>query len=399
MKSEPPDKVIRRARVVRPNFINVVPHKAGHSNLYAGGSMDKYIGFDIDSNKTSVCVVQKGKADKYATIGPDVGSMTRFLLDQKKDGSRVHLTFEISGQAGYLYDSLLGCVDSIKVANPDKMTWIYRTSKKNDRIDARKMAVLLSIGEIPAVHMPSKEVRQWRMIISHRKKLLEMLVRCKNRIRALLKGQGISRALHRGGWWKISNRQWLRQLSAVSFDVNNMWRMQLGNLLDELEMNERQIASVTEYLDGYSDKQPGGKLLMSIPGVGPRTAEAVLAFTDEIERFAGGKKYCGYFGLTPRLDESGGSRRLGHISKKGPSVVRWVLCESSWKVVRYSRSMREFYERVMAGQKSRKKIAIVAVARKLLSIMRAMLLTGVMFEEELVGSLDYGRIEGLKKTA
>jgi len=118
--------------------------------------MDKYIGFDIDSNKTSVCIVQKNKADKYATIGPEVGSMKKFLANERKGGFRMNLTFEISGQAGFLYDHLIGCVDSIKVANPDKMTWIYRTAKKNDRMDARKMAVLLSIGEIPAVHMTSK---------------------------------------------------------------------------------------------------------------------------------------------------------------------------------------------------------------------------------------------------
>ena len=371
--------------------------------------MDKYIGFDIDGNKTSVCIVQKNKADRYATIGPDAGSMRKFLVNEKKDGSRVHITFEISGQAGYLYDELIGSVDSIKVANPDKMTWIYpsslklrrtgRTTKKNDRIDARKMAVLLSIGEIPSVHMPGKEVRQWRMIISHRKKLLAGLVTAKNRIRALLKSQGTGRPLHKGGWWKIANRLWLKELCKGGFDVNNMWRIQLSNLLAELNMAEEHIESVTSYLDGYLDKQAGGELLMSIPGVGPRTAEAVLAFTDTIERFAGGKEYCGYFGVTPKLDESGNSRRLGHISKKGPSVVRWVLVESSWKVIRYSRSMKSFYERVMAGQKSRKKIAIVAVARKLLSIMRAMLLTGAMFDEKDVSSLEYGKIEKLRKSA
>jgi transposase len=361
--------------------------------------MKKYIGMDIDNKKIICCIVQQDARGRYKTIRPTIEAMKAFVTEQKKDGSEVHLVFEISGQAGFIYDSLIDEVDSITVANPDKMTWIYRTAKKNDRIDARKMAVLLSIGEIPAVYMPSRAVRQWRMIISHRRKLLGMLVTAKNRIRALLKGQGISRALHKGGWWKRSNRLWLRGLCAGGFDVNNMWRMQLSNLLDELEMNERHIASVTDYLDGYLDKQAGAELLMSIPGVGPRTAEAILAFTDDVERFAGGKEYCGYFGLTPRLDESGGSRRLGHISKKGPSVVRWVLCESSWKVVRYSRSMKAFYERVMAGQKSRKKIAIVAVARKLLSIMRAMLLTGAMFDEDFVSSLDYGRIEGLKKSA
>ena len=127
----------------------------------------------------------------------------------------------------------------------------------------------------------------------------------------------------------------------------------------------------TKYLDGYLDKQPGSRLLMSIPGVGPRTTEAVLAYTDDINRFQGGKQYCAYFGLTPRLDESGTSRRLGHITKQGPSIVRWLIVESAWRVKK-SPALRAFYERVMAGQKARKKIAVVAVARKLLSIMRAM---------------------------
>jgi transposase len=237
------------------------------------------------------------------------------------------------------------------------------------------------------------------MIICHRKKLLATSVTAKNRIRAIFKSQGTSKAANKGKWWNKRNRLWMRQLSGVGFDIENMWRIQLSNLLDELEMNEKQITKVTDYLDGYLDKQAGGKLLMSIPGVGPRTAEAVLAYTDDVERFGGSKEYCGYFGVTPRLDESGDSRRLGHISKKGPSVVRWVLVESSWKVIRYSPAIREFYERVRAGQKSRKKIAIVAVARKLLSIMRAMLLTGTVFDEKDVSSLDYGRIEKLRKSA
>ena len=129
---------------------------------------------------------------------------------------------------------------------------------------------------------------------------------------------------------------------------------------------------------------------MSIPGVGPRTAEAVLAYTDDVNRFGNYKQYCSYFGVTPKLDESGSTRRIGHISKRGPSVVRWVLCESSWKVIRHSKGMRQFYERVMAGQKGRKKIAIVAVSRKLLSIMRAMMLTGEIFNESMIS---FGELE------
>lgn len=155
-------------------------------------------------------------------------------------------------------------------------------------------------------------------------------------------------------------------------------------MLEELELLELQLKRVTKYLDDYLDKQPGGRLLMSIPGVGPRTAEAVLAYTDDIRRFARTKQYCSYFGMTPKLDESGSTRRLGHISKQGPSVVRWLITESSWRVIRKSPSLRAFYERVMNGQNNRKKIAIVAVARKLLGIMRAMQTTGELFNEKLV---------------
>ena len=162
--------------------------------------MDKYIGFDIDCKKTVACVVQGGKKDFYATMGSDIKSMRKFLVSQESIGCKRHLVFEISGQAGFIHDSLTDYVDSITVANPSKMTWIYRTAKKNDRIDARKMAVLLSIGEIPEVHMPSREVRQWRQTILHRKKIVTKIVQAKNRIRATLKSQGYSKPGIKGGW-------------------------------------------------------------------------------------------------------------------------------------------------------------------------------------------------------
>ena len=82
--------------------------------------MDKYIGFDIDCKKTVACVVQNGKKDVYATFGPDISSMKKFLQNQKHSAGRVHLVFEVSGQAGFIYDSLVDSVDSLTVANPYK---------------------------------------------------------------------------------------------------------------------------------------------------------------------------------------------------------------------------------------------------------------------------------------
>jgi transposase len=362
---------------------------AQHNNLFAmEARMEKYIGMDIDNKKIICCVVQQGKKDIYRTIKPTVPAMKAFITEHKTQGCKIHLVFEISGQAGYIYDSLIDCADSITVANPSKMTWIYRTAKKNDRLDARKMAVLLSIAEVPSVYMPSREVRQWRQTILHRRNIVTKVTQAKNRIRALLKSVGFSHPWDKGSWWKKSNRFWMGTLvKDGQISSCGLWRMQLGNLLEQLCTLENQLNRLTEYLDRYLSQKHEADLLMSIPGIGPRTTEAVLAYTDNLNRFDNYKQYCSYFGLTPKLDESGSTRRLGHISKHGPSVVRWVLCESSWKVIRKSKALKDFYERVKNGQDCRKKIAIVAVCRKLLCIMRAMLRDNEKFNEELAGRI------------
>ena len=343
--------------------------------------MDKYIGFDIDDKKTVACVVQQGKKDLYETMETDPAAMKKWLKKQRKGKQKLHLTFEISGQAGWLYDELIDTVDTLAVGNPSKMTWIYRTAKKTDRIDARKQAVLLQLDELPTVHMPSKAVRQWRGKIQHRRKLINSSTQTKNRIRTLVKSQGFRRPIFGRGWWSKANRNWLMGLAE---EITDNWSESLYDLLEQLSLYESQIKRVTRQLDERLKHHAGGCLLQTIPGVGPRTTEAVLAYTDKVERFRRGKEYCSYFGMTPRLDESGSTRRLGHISKQGPSVVRWLIVESAWRAIKKSPVLYEFYKRTTHGQDKRKKIAIVATARKMLSIMRAMLTTGEVFNEGLV---------------
>ena len=99
------------------------------------------------------------------------------------------------------------------------------------------------------------------------------MTQTKNRIRSLLKSQGLKRS-DRGGWWNGTNRAWMRQ-EAEREDIP--WREVLGDLLDTLELQERQLKRVTRGLDIRLEKLPGAWLLMTIPGVGPRTVEAVLA--------------------------------------------------------------------------------------------------------------------------
>jgi transposase len=347
--------------------------------------MDKYIGMDVDINKTVACVMEgPGDSGRYQTVRTDIESMGEFLRSEREGGHRTHVVFEVRGEAGYFYDNLVDCCDELVVCNPAKATWIYRTSKKNDRIDARKLAVLLMMGEMPRVHMPSKAIRDWRCLILHRRCQVGKVSSVKNRIKAILRGQGLSKPPHKGSWWKQLNRQWMREVANGGMEI---WRIRLGDEFAQLEMLESQVMVTTKRLDAYLAGNPGGKLLMSIPGVGPRTTEAVLSYTDDVNRFGSSKEFCAYFGMTPRLDESGSCRRVGHISKKGPSVVRWLLCESSWIAKRKSPSLKAFFDRVTGGQPKRRKVANVAVGRKLLSIMRAMLMTGEMFNETLVGRI------------
>jgi transposase len=350
--------------------------------------MDKYIGLDMHLKTTTACVYEaKTGVRRFETLESEVGCLRRWLRKEKRQGGKVYVTFEVGGHAGHYYDELVGEVDELTVCNPSRMPWIYRTGKKNDRLDAEKLSLLMAIDQLPAVHMPKPEVREWRALIGHRRKLVEDRTRCKNRIRAHLRSRGVKKA-HRSHLWSVANRTWMRETGEKEPTV---WGLTLLNLLEQMEVSERQIERVTERLDKIGAGDARVQLLETIPGVGPRTAEAVVAYMDGAERFENSKKFAAYCGMTPRLDESGDTRRLGHVDKKGPSVVRWLVVESCWRLIRWSPGMKQFFDRVQHGQAGRKKVAVVATARKLLTVMHAMLRNGEEYNEELVyRSIDKG---------
>ena len=115
---------------------------------------------------------------------------------------------------------------------------------------------------------------------------------------------------------------------------------------------------------------------MTIPGVGIRTAEAVMVYVDNPDRFNQIKAIGRYFGMVPSQDASAQSNRLGHITREGPSVVRHLVVEAAWQGIRRSAHLRAFYDRVRRADPVRKKIALVATAHYLLRTMLAMLRTG-----------------------
>jgi transposase len=155
--------------------------------------------------------------------------------------------------------------------------------------------------------------------------------------------------------------------------------LQRDLLLDELEYFDRRITQVEKGLKTLADGHPGVSLLRSIPGVGPRTAEAIVAYIDKAQRFSRNKTLGSYFGLVPCQDQSAGSNRLGHITQEGPATVRKLLVEAAWQGIRRSAHIRAYFQRVQAADPNRKKVALVATAHYLVRVMHAMLRTGEMW--------------------
>src|SRR5262245_8245783 len=117
-------------------------------------------------------------------------------------------------------------------------------------------------------------------------------------------------------------------------------------------------------LDALAKQSADVKLLETAPGLGPRTAETIAAYVHDAARFKKAKEVSAYSGLVPRQHQSGEMDRRGRITKRGPALLRKLLVECAWCMVRYNAWARNFYRRLTGGGQRRKKQAIVALARK-----------------------------------
>ena len=263
------------------------------------------------------------------------------------------------------------------VAHPGQLRLIFRSRNKNDRKDAERLAKLLYLGEVPAVHVPSPDVRTWRELINCRSQVIAKRTRAKNTVRALLRSAGITPPKQPGLWTK-KGLAWLRQLDLPT--PSQQLRRDL--LVEEIETLLRQVRRLEQHLNHQAQHTPAIAQLRSIPGVGIRTAEAVAAFVDDPHRFRNAKAVGRYFGLVPCQDQSGDKNRLGHITREGAPVVRQLVAEAAWQALRRSPTVRAYFERVQRGDPQRKKIALVATAHHLVRVMWAMLKRGTLWEEK-----------------
>jgi transposase len=333
----------------------------------------RYVGLDSHWRQSTICVLDhRGQKLLSRTIK---GPWSKVLEEIGRVRKPFAVCFEASTGYGYLFERLQTIARRVVVAHPGQLRLIFRSKRKNDRVDAEKLAKLLFLDEVPPVYVPSAEVRAWRGFIEHRYKLVCERTRTKNAIRALLRGQGIQAPR---GLWYGPGMKWLR---SVSF-ANELDTVRRDMLYERLCFLTKMIERVEATLARVSSRHPGVQLLRTIPGVGPRTAEAVMAWVDDPSRFQRIKSAGRYFGLVPCQDASARNNRLGHITREGPSTVRWMLTEAAWQGVRRSPAIRAFYERVRREDPERRKIALVATAHYLLRAMMAMLRTGEVWRSE-----------------
>ena len=331
------------------------------------------IGMDVHQASTSICILDTGGnlVKRFVHRGhPSLlpGVIASFGLE-----GPVQVGFEASCGSGTLHDLLSGVADRVVVAHPGHLRLIFRAKKKNDRVDAEKIAKLLLIDELPRVHVPGIEVRCWREMIITRDRAVAQRTRVKNALRALLRSHLIRppRSL-----WSRDGLAWLQSVELPT----PITRLRRDTLMDDLTHACRQVARLERELDRIGRSHEGVRLLMTIPGVGPRTAEAVCAFVDDPSRF-GAKTIGSYLGLVPRQDQSGKVNRLGHITREGPPVVRRLLTEAAWGAARRSPTVRGVLDRIMRGDTDRRKIALVATTHYLARVMVAMLRSGEAWRE------------------
>jgi transposase len=265
---------------------------------------DTILALDLGRYKSVACVYARATRDHaFHTLDTTPPALDRLLA--RHPGAVV--VVEACANAGWVHDRAVAAGHRVKVANTAAESWKFQHLKrKTDRDDARRLAELEAIGQLPTVTLPDPPTRQRRMLIAFRQELVGRRVACQNRIRALFAGQGVGAPVGAKAWAAAG----LDALAAEAKPLADcgpaeLWRGMLDLVLAEYRVLVRRLDAVEGRLDALSAADPATKLLETIPGVGPRTAEAVAAHLGDARRFTSGSRS----GRTPGWSRS--STRAG----------------------------------------------------------------------------------------
>ena len=335
-------------------------------------------------------------------IGLDVHKRTVFVTEMNEDGStgeqyeimnteeswdkfqeqyltrEPEIALEISTSGKYVARKLRDLGFSVHLADPVKLALIFNTAKKNDREDSYKLAKLLRLGELPEVHLPSRFSDDLRSIVRYRKSLGEDIAMIKNRVHAILTRNGI--------FVKASDtfgRRGLREIESMSGKLSATERILMSDMLSRISGLIEKERHIEDQIAAMVISNDDVRLLMTIPGINVYSAACIVSEIDDLSRVGSKEKHASYAGLVPRQSQSGSMDRKVHITKHGPSMLRFILVNDAHSVIKYSRRMRSKYLSLV--RRTGKYRAIVAIARHLLEIIYTMLSKRVEFVDNIDG--------------
>lgn len=339
---------------------------------------------------------------RFSTCIEDLLSLREWLVDNKCQRVAIESTgvFWIP-----TYTLLEGKVETI-IANPLQIKNI--PGRKNDTLDSEWIAEICLNGQIKPSYIPPKEIREIRELTRSHVKLTQARTAFKNRAHKVLSRAGIhisgvlTDIFGKSGQIILNGILNGKTIDQIFVEIKSK-RIKIKkteikeSLKGELSQNDifviKQCLDSIRFLDqkikefdskinhNLKGMQKEMEILMSIPGVGFTTAAAVMAEIGNIDVFAQPKKLVGWSGLAPSINESAGKSSNGHITKKGNKFLRTILVLAANSIaIGRPNKLKFFYQRIKA-KKGHKK-AIVALARKLVSIIHHLLKFKEMYSEE-----------------
>ena len=301
----------------------------------------------------------------------------------------VIVAYEASGQGFALYDQLMQAQVTCFVLAPTKIARSTRQKReKTDEKDAEDLldllrAHLLAGSRLPKVWVPDVQTRDDRALVRGRLDLADKRTAVKRQIKGLLKRHGLAHSGNASQGWTRGYVVWLRVLVERG-NLGIALREALGSLLRQEEFLDGEMQRMDQALQELAAAPRYAKpvaQLTKIKGVGTLTALVFLSEMGDLGRSKNRRQLSAYLGLAPSSYESGQrSDRKGHITRQGPARVRRVLCQAAWSRVRSDGPAQEAYQRLLEKNPKHKKIAVVAVMRRLAVLMwhRGQELPGMM---------------------
>lgn len=330
-----------------------------------------YIGLDVHKKVISYCVkTAGGRVREEGTIPATRQALTDWVSSLRRPWVGA---LEATIFTGWVYDHLKPHARELKVAHPLMLRAIAVSKKKNDRVDAAKIADLLRCALLPECYMAPPEVRELRRVLRYRNLVVRQAVKMKNRIAGLLMEVGAEynkTRLHGKHYFA----DLLDHLEDVPPSVIELLQLSRGSMELFMAMQRRLVNGLRRH-PLLAERV---RRLTSIVGVGEVTALTWALEISDPHRFRSIRRVVSYCGLCSAQKESAGKEWRGPISKQRNRHLQTILIEAAKLAPRWNTELAAIHEREL--QRGNRNRATLAVARKIAAYLLAVDKSGEDFK-------------------